>query len=174
MDQAQLRQQLEGLHSDSFGWALSCCAGRRDDAEEVLQTSYLKVLSGKARFGGRSAFKTWLFSVIRLTAADQRRRYAIRWTGLGRLRDATDHAPPPRPAEPTEAVEQQQRRDQLRAALAELPKRQREVIQLVFYHDNSLREAAEIMGVSLGSARTHYHRGKRHLRAWLQEHDVEI
>src|SRR5215216_5635524 len=74
MDNPELRSQLERYHRESYGWAMSCCARDSTEAESVLQVAYLKVLEGKARFCGRSAFKTWLFSVIRKTAADARRR----------------------------------------------------------------------------------------------------
>jgi RNA polymerase sigma factor (sigma-70 family) len=53
--------------------------------------------------------------------------------------------------------------------LLELPTRQREVLQLVFYHELSIAEAAEVMVVSLGSARQHYERGKKRLRQQLSE-----
>ena len=69
----ELEVQLEQLHEDSFGWALSCCGWNEADAEDVLQTTYLKVVSRRARFGGRSAFKTWLFGVIRQTAREHLR-----------------------------------------------------------------------------------------------------
>ena len=49
---------------------LCCCARDSTEAEEVLQSVYLKVLDGKAQYGGRTTFKTWLFAVIRLTAAE--------------------------------------------------------------------------------------------------------
>jgi RNA polymerase sigma-70 factor (ECF subfamily) len=57
----------------------------------------------------------------------------------------------------------------LPAALATLATRQREVLELVFGHDMTIEEAARILGISLGSARVHYERGKRRLRRELGE-----
>lgn len=168
MAEQEIRRQLSELHPDSFGWALSCCAGNRQEAEEVLQTAYLKVLSGKARFSGRSAFKTWLFGVIRLTAADRRRRGAVRRALLERWW-RSDPPEAATTAGPEAGVDGRRIGDRLRAALAQLPTRQQEVLQLVFYHDHSVAEAAEIMGVSTGSARTHYHRAKQGLRTLIAE-----
>ena len=57
---------------------MSCCRRDRSDAEEVLQTVYLKILEGKARFRGEASLKTWLFAVIRKTAATEYRRNLLR------------------------------------------------------------------------------------------------
>jgi RNA polymerase sigma-70 factor (ECF subfamily) len=55
----------------------------------------------------------------------------------------------------------------LRRELSALPARQREVLHLVFYGELSIAEAAEVMEVALGTARTHYERGKHRLRERL-------
>src|SRR5438045_9689778 len=68
-----LERKLDQLHPAAFGWALACCLGDRAAAEDALQASYLKILDGRARFDGRASFRTWLFSVVRYTAAEQRR-----------------------------------------------------------------------------------------------------
>src|ERR1700692_2665627 len=73
LDHITLGSQLEAHHVESYGWALSCCRHCREEAENVLQIVYLKVLGRRAIFDGRSSFKTWLFSVIRHTAAGERR-----------------------------------------------------------------------------------------------------
>src|SRR5258705_5682977 len=72
MDDVELRRQLERVHADCFGWAMACCGRDSDDSEEVLQTVYLKVLDGNARYDGQSSFRTWLFGVIRHTTASER------------------------------------------------------------------------------------------------------
>jgi RNA polymerase sigma-70 factor (ECF subfamily) len=164
MDDVELRRQLEQAHPDSFGWAMACCGRNRDDAEEVLQTVYLTVLDGRARFDGRSTFRAWLFGVIRRTAASERRKAWVR--GLLLKREADGLKPQGTP--PTDAEsERDSRRHGLHDALVRLAARQREVLQLVFYHDMTVDEAASVMGITAGSARTHYSRGKARLATLL-------
>jgi RNA polymerase sigma-70 factor (ECF subfamily) len=165
MTDSELRAAMETHHSESYGWALSCCARSSVEAEAVLQTVYLKVLMGKARYDGKASFKTWLFAVIRRTAADERRRQMLRRLSL----DRRQVRPSPVAAErPDEVVYRAELQRLVREALTRLPRRQREVLQLVFYHDLSLAEAAKVMNVSLGSARTHYERGKKQLRRQME------
>src|SRR5437870_12826225 len=77
-----LEQELRSLHSASFAWAVACCGYRRDEAEDVLQSVYLKMIEGRARFHGTSSFKTWLFGVIRLTAKEKDRQILRERLGL--------------------------------------------------------------------------------------------
>ena len=55
----------------------------------------------------------------------------------------------------------------LQAAVEQLPRRQREVLHLVFYQDLTIQESAQMLGIALGTARTHFERGKRQLRDLL-------
>jgi len=167
MDPQEIRAQLDTLHPDCFGWALCCCRWNRQEAEEVLQTAYLSVLDGRARFGGRSRFKTWLFGVIRRTAWDRRRRVLRRLQILGgwRMRDHWKGEPP---ADPAAAADSADAAALLRAELRRLPRRQREVLHLVFYEELSIEESARVLEIALGTARTHYERGKRALRERLR------
>lgn len=167
MDSSELQSQLERCQRESYGWALNCCLRDPVEAESVLQAVYLKILEGKARFDGRATFKTWLFSVIRKTAADARRRKFLHRLKLIKYAESAGHAAPEESL--NETIYRSEIQTLFRRALAVLPKRQGEVLQLVFYHDLSLSEAAQVMAVSVGSARTHYERGKKQLRRLLRE-----
>ncbi len=164
MDASELRAQLEALHPESFGWALACSDPSR--AESVLQQSYLKVLEGRARYEGRSSFKTWFFGVVRNTAREDARR-AI-WRKL-RLLPQEEAEQVTRPPAAEDALFASDLRRAMERTLALLPRRQREVLHLVFYQELTLEEAAVAMSVSVGSARTHYERGKKRLRELLDK-----
>src|SRR6266702_1393593 len=73
---------------------------------------------------------------------------------------------PPAP-DPGSIADASETGEQLRAALQKLSARQRELLHLVFYQDVTIEEAATVLGISVGSARTHYHRGKARLRRLL-------
>lgn len=165
MSQPSIRTQLEELHRESYGWARHCCGEHPEAADDVLQTAYLKVLEGTARYDGRAAFKTWFFAVIRNTAAEARRRSHRR-----RLRLVHGIRLPAVAASNAldDKIDQAHRMRLFRQALATLSDRQREVLYLVMYHAFTLEEAARVMGVSIGSARTHYDRGKKRLRQRLE------
>jgi RNA polymerase sigma-70 factor (ECF subfamily) len=142
MSRARLEGELAELHSAGFGWALGCCKGDRGEAEEVLQATYLKVLDGQARFDG------WM----RALALDRW------WT------NRLESVPVPDPERLASRSEATRR---LRESLGALPPRQRELLHLVFYQDLTLEEAAQVVGISVGTVRTHYHRAKTRLRQML-------
>jgi RNA polymerase sigma factor (sigma-70 family) len=164
MSPDELEAQLERLHDESFGWSVSCCSGNRARAEDVLQTAYVRVISGRAVFGGRSLFRTWLFGVIRRVALEDNRRMKTEHARTVVLEHPAVHKVADTSTRPDEVESARA----LQTALARLPERQREILHLVFYQDMSIAEAADVMEISIGSARTHYERGKARLRSLLE------
>ncbi len=159
-----MKEELRKYHADSFGWALQCSGRNREMAEEALQQVYLKVLEGKARFNQKAPFKNWLFVVIRNTVRDlqKQKKYAS-------VQVKEDMVPSAQ-AELIAKEEVQQ----LQQALQQLSPQQQKVLHLVFYQDATIEEAAAIMNVSLGSARTHYQRGKQKLKTLLENQRSEL
>ena len=171
MKHSALEEEIERLHPASFAWAMACCRWSHSDAEEVLQMAYCKVLDGRARYGGRATVKTWLFGVIRNTAADHRRRRFLDTLLLQRW-IARRETTPSRPLT-DELLAQEQQRALVLRRLGRLARRQREVLELVFYQGMTIEESAEVMGVTVGSARVHYDRGKRRILEELREENID-
>ncbi len=161
---------LGEIHAESFGWALACCHRDRSLAEEVLQVTYVKVLDGSARFDGRSSFKSFLFGVIRRTAREERRARWLTGQRLARLFTQSPALPPA--VDPEASSERGERVRALSKAMSLLSPRQREVLHLVFSEDMTIEEAAGVLGITTGSARQHYERGKARLRAILRSESV--
>jgi RNA polymerase sigma-70 factor (ECF subfamily) len=171
------RSELSELHDGAWHWAYSQLDRDADAADEVLQNVYVLILEGRARFDNRATLKTWLYGVIRHTCRTYRRsqlRYRLaRWRfftaeqasdndyGQVKLQDNSH--------ENSELVSAR-----LVQALKALPGRQREVLELHLYRGFSLAECAEVLGLRVGSVRTHYHRAKDNLqRQFTQLGDVD-
>lgn len=161
------REVLEQHHEQAYKWAMSCCEYDSDKAKEIMQAVYVEILNNKAMFRGKSSLRTWLFGVISRTARRQRRllgsaeRLRLALTGLLEAGNDTGDCS-------VIELEKLQLTKAVMDALAELSPKQRQVIELVYYRDFTLVEAAEILGMRLGSVRTHFHRAKQALARRLQ------
>lgn len=150
MKPSQLEQVIKAMHTEAYLWARQCCDFDEESAKDVLQEVYLKILEGKASFKEKSSIKTWLFAVIRFTAAEALRKEkpSIPLDGQAEIVDIPE----------TEIPESHE--DLIRL----LPERQREVLLLVFYHGLTLDKAATVLELQIGTIRTHYDRGKKNLK----------
>lgn len=160
------RAELAELHEGAWQWAFSRLQGDREAADEVVQQVYLMILEGQAKFDQRSSLKTWLYGVIRHTCHRHLRRRLRSRTLLAKL--SREHSvsfdvPTIEPSNHT----QQDLSPAVNAALNKLPARQRDVLELTLFREFSLSECASILGMRVGSVRTHYHRAKTNLRKHL-------
>ena len=164
MEADEIRNKLAQLHKSAFGWAMVCCGRNRDLAEEVLQQAYCRILAGNALFAEKSKFSTWVFGVIRHVAFEECRRQQ-RCNRQNNLQIADQQVAIVHSE--YVSLEHQELAEQLRSALEKLSDRQREVLHLTFYENLTLEQAAEILEITVGAARQHYHRGKTSLQRIL-------
>lgn len=133
----------------------------REDAEDVVQESFLRALE---RFGslepGRP-FAPWMYRIVVNGALNYRRARSVR---------RTEEIPEDARADgtaPDGAAEQAELRRRLREATAALPERQRTIVQLADLEGFTSAEVAEILGLSDGTVRWHLHQARRTLRQAL-------
>lgn len=141
--------------------------GPAGDAEEVLQESLVQVWNQAERYDAeRSSVSTWLILILRSRALDRLRSRSAR------ARTAEAAAAQPPPIDTSSAAEQhvfhRERRERVRAVLAELPDEQRRVIELAFYEGLSQSEIAVRTGAPLGTVKTRALLGMKKLRQALR------
>ncbi len=152
-------------------------------AEEVVQDTWLGVLRGIDRFAGRSSIKTWLLAILvnraRSTGASEGRSVAIGDAGPA-VDSARFDAGGAWMSPPRHWVEESHDRlsaagvsGLIRAALEELPARQRQVVVLRDVEGLSSEEVCEALTISEGNQRVLLHRGRSRLRERLESELAE-
>ncbi len=147
-------------------------------AEEVVQDTWLAVVRGIERFEGRSSLRTWLLAILvnraRTAGTREARSVAIGDAGPavdGARFDTTGYwaAPPGHWVEDAEArLGAAELAGRIRAALAELPPRQRAVVMLRDVDGLRSDEVCEVLALSSANQRVLLHRGRSQLRQALE------
>lgn len=169
MQHSLIKSNLERHHKDCYGWAVHCCDQDKDMAYEVLQDAYLKILERHDSFMQKSEFKTWAFAIIKNTAFDARRK--IRKEAMI-LTGEYDFTAAGYEAGFEKEFDQELTKGFFSEALSRLSDRQRQILQLVFYHELSLNQTAEVLHLSQGSVRKYYDRAKKVLAGWFQKRGI--
>lgn len=160
-DTAAFRQLVE-RYADGMLRYLIHMTGNRDLAEDLFQETFKKVHEKAHTYRG-PVFKSWLFTIAtRATIDHMRRRRHAATSSLDQETDcagnessslaetlASDGAP-----DPAEELVREERKQQVREAVASLPVKQRATLVLAYYQQLSYREVADVMGCSLGTVKT--------------------
>ena len=132
--------------------ALRMLAGS-DEAQDVVQNSWLRAARSLSVFRWESSLGTWLVGITINCARESRRRHA-------------DRIEPPdlcAAGPPNQAL-----RIDLERAIASLPDRYREVLVLHEIEGYKHREIAELLGIDEGTSKSHLHRARRALRVLFE------
>jgi RNA polymerase sigma factor (sigma-70 family) len=131
-----------------------------DDAEDIVQAAFLRVLSCAARFDPAApSARPWLFGIAALIARERRR--SVQRFGAALLRFATFGR---RVVEPPAAE-----KGDVERAVAALSPPKREVLLLVEVEGLTCEEAAAALGIPVGTVWTRLHHARRELRRLLGE-----
>ena len=118
-------------------------------AEDVISETFLDVWRQAGRFEGRSAVSTWLLAIARhkgYAAMRRRTEETLDEDMAATIADPAD--------DPEEAHERKERGEILRCCLSALPATNREILDLVYYHEKSVAEVAAIYGIPENTVKT--------------------
>jgi RNA polymerase sigma-70 factor, ECF subfamily len=134
----------------------------REDAEDIVQDSFLRALERIGTLDPARPFRPWFLRIVVNQALNARRGRSVRATEQIPVSMASTTV------SPVQAAENALLGERLRAALESLPERQRTIVQLADLEELNSSEIAEILDISAGTVRWHLHQARQELRNVLE------
>ena len=154
-----------------FAYGRRLCANE-DEVKDIVQDIFVDLWTHRSTLRDLHTIKYYLFKIMRNRLAKQHQRAVV--LGYEYLADDEHLLTPSMEVLITQYETSNQQAIQLQKAITELPSRQREAIQLAFYHNFSNEEIAGIMGIHHQSVINHLNRALTTLRNWLDQHPILI
>lgn len=177
--------ELVGRHQRAMLAVAATFTANRALAEEIVQETWMVVVTGLERFEGRSSLKTWIFRILANRARTRASREA-RTVPFSAFDDAEDDGPavptsrfdgkgmwadPPRKWGETSGIallERAEVRAQIEAAIDALPPRQRAILVLRDVEGVDAEEACTLLAISEANQRVLLHRARAAVRLALE------
>jgi RNA polymerase sigma factor (sigma-70 family) len=135
-------------------------------AEEILQDTLVAIWKSAKSFERRSSVLTWLIGIARRQAHNTLRRHKLPFVDESELVGLPASDP-----EPEEFTLASIERDELVAAFRQLAPVHREILALTFVQELSYQEAAQVLGVPVGTVKSRLSNAKKSLRALLESRE---
>jgi RNA polymerase sigma-70 factor, ECF subfamily len=137
-------------------------------AEDLISEVFLDVWRQAGKFEGRSAVSTWLLAIARFKALSVLRRKPESELDEEKAEAIEDTADIP-----DVTLEKKQKADIIRKALGGLSAEHREVVDLVYYHEKSVEEVAEIVGIPEATVKTRMFYARKKLAELLKAQGID-
>lgn len=137
-------------------------------AEDLISEVFLDVWRQAGRFEGRSAVSTWLLAIARfkaLSALRKRPDETLDEEAAQAIEDPSD--------DPEVATAKKDRSAVIRKCLEKLSVEHRQIIDLVYYHEKSVEEVAEIVGIPENTVKTRMFYARKKLAELLKAAGIE-
>jgi RNA polymerase sigma-70 factor (ECF subfamily) len=152
-------EEVFAEHYEPVLRALFLLTGDPFEAEDLAQEAFVRIYERRERLSSSGNVAGYVYR----TAVNVYR------SRLRRVRMTVRRLGPPRPRDGGDRFDAIDDRDELRRAIADLSRGEREALVLVEWVGMSDREAGEVLGTSPGAVRTRISRAKGHLRPALSE-----
>jgi RNA polymerase sigma-70 factor (ECF subfamily) len=133
-------------------------------AEDIVSDVFLTVWRGAAGFKQNSQVLTWLLAIARYKAIA-----ALKRSSHERLEDQTAMTALVAADNPEASANQTSRRAVIKRCLMQLPEPQRELLDLVYYHERTLEQVAEIIGIPRGTVKTRVFYARKRMTELLRD-----
>ena len=176
-DDRQARLSAEALtHLDALYRTALRMTRQPEDAEDLVQETYLRALRAINQFQDGTNFRAWLFKILTNAFINQYRQRARspRSESIDDVEDfylyrhLVEEGFQPSASNPEREVLDRLVDDDIIKALEDLPESFREVVLLADVENFSYKEIADILGIKIGTVMSRLHRGRRRLQQALR------
>ncbi|MBM3500067.1 MAG: sigma-70 family RNA polymerase sigma factor [Armatimonadetes bacterium] len=147
--------------------------GDRERAEDAAQEAFIRAYRGLKSYRPSGRFSAWLFATASNLCIDRLRQRPFAHASLDEPSGRPEPSDERAETDPPAAYGRSETQEQVHRALGRLPGSQRLAIALVHLQGLSYEEAAEVMGVPVGTVKSHAHRARTALKRLLSPHMQE-
>lgn len=167
--QAEAYGELVRRHQDRLYPTALRLTGSAEDAQDLLQETFLRAYQKLNRFQGDSSFYTWVYRIaVNLALSGRRRRRPTsRWNGAPEGSPG-ELAADPRDCDPAAPLERAERERLVQDALNSLAVDHRAVVVLKEFDGLRYEEIGDLLGIPVGTVRSRLHRARCELREKLK------
>lgn len=176
MNEKQLVDRVIGGDTSAFGYfvdqyqdmavtiAFRLC-GNRQDAEDIVQNAFVKAFHNLHTFRGTSKFSTWFYRIVYNTAITEIRSR--------KMATDIDNIQLSEPVDTfvdwdaIQTIERQEREAMLENAMQKLPPDESLLLTLYYLEENSVKEIADVVGLTDANIKVKLHRARKRLATLL-------
>jgi RNA polymerase sigma-70 factor (ECF subfamily) len=167
-DRSAIRGLYARHHAKVYRFILRM-VGNEATAEDLLAEVFFDAWRQADRFEGRSQVSTWLLAIARNKALS-----AMRARRVDQLDDIYAESIEDEADDPEVALDRKTTSALVQQCLARLSPAHREVIDLVYYHEKTMQEIADIVGIPVGTVKTRMFCARKQLAVLLANAGIDI
>lgn len=169
-DPAQCRAafgEVIGLYSEPLYWQIRRMVQNHDDANDLLQNTFMKAWQSLENFRGDAKLSTWLYKIAINESISHLERERKRQSLS--LDDQESHLAAMIQAD--ENVDGDALALKLRQAIAQLPEKQRLVFNMRYYDEMKYEDMSQVLGTSVGALKASYHHAVKKIEEFFENND---
>jgi RNA polymerase sigma-70 factor (ECF subfamily) len=157
--------ELMRRYQERVYWVARRIVGSHDDADDVVQETFVKAYLALGEFRGDSSFFTWLYRIaVNLSLNALRKRQVLNYLHeselLSRILPSTD--------DPGKDIENSETESALARAVATLPEKQKAVFVMRYYDEMTYEEIGRVLKTSVGGLKANYFHALRKVREYMR------
>ncbi|UJF33721.1 RNA polymerase sigma factor SigW [Paenibacillus hexagrammi] len=173
-DRAAFAELVE-LYKDKIFHLAYRMLNNKQEAEDAVQETFLRVYTNLHRYDENQKFSTWIFRIGTNLCIDKLRRRKNTYSLDAEMPEGegSDYYSmlPSNEATPEKQVIVSETQEQIRQAIDTLPEKYKSVVILRYLHDMSLQEIGDVLNMPVTTIKTRVHRGREYLRKRLEQNE---